>query len=342
MTPAPRNVRRMPFAEWLYRMAEDGLPYQARALAVYAVAFRISGNEELLEMSGIGERTYDKWKKRLLADGWVIISRRNGGRGIGIEVSPALREVPVEFTDLRARNPRSFCQNQQAQPDGENPAIFDNEEEEIAGVKNTGADRAVAEITPAINSENPAIVAQTAELTGANFVQNAEVAEVSEPSRVRPRATKESPTEIVIYSTDSPLPPEVQAVSNHGEGEEDRVVVNCVSIKGPNFTIDLRSIDMAASLVGMPIERGRMIAEMYAREWAANNSRPNHPMAYLKKMIAADKNDAAIAEVRLSKAQSFNGVGRQDAPAEPVVDRTERIKRRAAEQLAKQQKGTTQ
>lgn len=341
MAPISRNVQRMPFAEWLYRMAEDGLPYQARALAVYAVAFRTSGNEELLEMSGIGERTYDKWKKRLLADGWVIISRRNGGRGIGIEVSPALREVPVEFTDLRARNPRNFCQNQASIEDEENPATFDNKEEEVAGVKITGAERAAAEITPATNSENPAIVAQNAELTGANFAQNAGVAEVLKPSRVGAGATKESPSEIVISTTDSPPTPkpEAQDESNRGEGA-DLVLVNCVSIKGPNFTIDLRAIDMAASLVGMPLDRGRIIAEMYAREWAANNSKPNHPMAYLKKMIAADKNDAAIADVRLTKANSFTG-GRPDAPPEPTIDRVERMKRRAAEQLAKQ-KGTTQ
>ena len=81
-----------------------------------------------------------------------------------------------------------------------------------------------------------------------------------------------------------------------------------------------------------------MIAEMYAREWAANNSKPNHPMAYLKKMIAADKNDAAIAEVRLGKA---NTGGRADGTADAPVDRVERMKRRAAEQLAKQQKGNT-
>jgi hypothetical protein len=116
------------------------------------------------------------------------------------------------------------------------------------------------------------------------------------------------------------------------------VIVNCVSIKGPNFTIDLKAIDQAAMLAGMPAERARAIAEIYAREWAANNSKPNHPMAYLRKMIAADKNDAAIAEVRLGKAHTG---GRPDAPPEATIDRVERMKRRAAEQLAKQQKGNT-
>lgn len=157
-------------------------------------------------------------------------------------------------------------------------------------------------------------------------------------SRARPRATKESPSEISLSSTDSPLPPKAQADSDSGVGEEDRVVVNCVSIKGPNFTIDLRAIDQAAMLAGMPAERARAIAEIYAREWAANNSKPNHPMAYLRKMIAADKNDAAIAEVRLGKA---NTGGRADGTADAPVDRVERMKRRAAEQLAKQQKGNT-
>lgn len=110
--------------------------------------------------------------------------------------------------------------------------------------------------------------------------------------------------------------------------------VNCVTIKGPNFTIDLKAIDQAGMLAGIPTERARAIAEIYAREWAANNSKPNHPMAYLRKMIAADKNDAAIAEVRLSKANASTN-GRFDAGPEQTEDRVERMKRRAAEKLAK-------
>lgn len=103
-----RNDLRIPFAEWLYRMYEAELAPQARALAVYVAAFKIGNNDELSALSGIADKTYDKWKKELLKEGWVIISRRKGGRGIGIEVHPALRETPVTFTDLFQRNPDKF------------------------------------------------------------------------------------------------------------------------------------------------------------------------------------------------------------------------------------------
>lgn len=158
-------------------------------------------------------------------------------------------------------------------------------------------------------------------------------------SHAHMHARLESPSGINIPLDNNKLPPTPQsskpapAVGETG-GEEELVQVNCVTIKGPNFTIDLKAIDQIAMLTGMPSERARAIAEIHAREWAANNSKPNHPMAWLKKAIAADKNDAAIAEVRLGKATASN-TGRPDAPPDTANDRVERMKRRAAEQLAK-------
>lgn len=172
-----------------------------------------------------------------------------------------------------------------------------------------------------------------------DFVASQPDAKAEKSPRVYARATKESPSEILIVSKDSPLPPKVQAENNQGEGEEvDLVQVNCVKITGPNFTIDLKAIDMAASLVGMPLERGRMIAEMYAREWAANNNKPNHVMAYLKKMIAGDRNDAAIAEVKLQKANAGGGTvthQKQEEAKNQMIDAFRA--RRAAKQQEKPQ-----
>lgn len=338
MTAPLKNTQRMPFAEWLYRMHEADLPYQARALAIYAVAFRISGNEELAMLAGVAERTYDKWKKLLLDDGWVIISRRVGGRGVGIEVSPALREVPVEFTDLKARNPRNYCALDEQDAETKTPAEVTGAKDagaEITGAINTGAASAeTAIIAPLSTSETPATIAATAKETPVISAASAEVAEVLPPLRARPRANTESPSEI-SYSLDTlPLPPQtskLEATVGETGGEEELVQVNCVTIKGPNFTIDLKAIDQAAFLAGMPSERARAIAEIYAREWAANNSKPNHPMAYLRKMIAADRNDAAIAEVRLAKAT--DGLPRNSPQVETTETRVERMKRRAAEKL---------
>lgn len=120
------NALRMSFGEWLYRMFEAEVPPQARTLAVYAAVFDITGNDELAALSGMGDengnasRTFDKWKKFLRDDGWVIIGHKGVGRGYGIEVFPALRQTPVNFTDLLRRNPGKFYPRK----DCETPAEF--------------------------------------------------------------------------------------------------------------------------------------------------------------------------------------------------------------------------
>lgn len=113
------NALRMPFAEWLHRMAAAKVPYQARTLAIYAAVFDVTGNEELSMLTGMYDRTFDKWKKMLADDGWVIVTQREGGRGRGIQVHPAIAETPVTFTDVSPRNPRKFYPRNSC----ENPAI---------------------------------------------------------------------------------------------------------------------------------------------------------------------------------------------------------------------------
>lgn len=108
-----RNDLRMPFAEWLYRMSEASVPYQARALAVYAVTFSVTANEELaclvgMDTKGVADKTYNKWKRWLSENGWVIVKQVTIGRTTTIEVAPALRETPVTFTDVIRRMPTKF------------------------------------------------------------------------------------------------------------------------------------------------------------------------------------------------------------------------------------------
>jgi hypothetical protein len=122
------NELRMPFAEWLYRMAERRLEPAGRTIAIYSACFDISGNNQLCEFTGISPRTLDFWKKKLLELGWVIIPAQPGGRGNGIKVFPALDGAPVSFTNITPANPRKFCP----------PSVYER----------------VAEITPVI-SANP-------------------------------------------------------------------------------------------------------------------------------------------------------------------------------------------
>jgi hypothetical protein len=111
------NELRMPFAEWLFRMSEARVPAQERELAVYAVVFKVSTNEELAALAGmdtkvegkwIVDKTYNLWKKRLIEDGWVILKAVTIGRVTTIEVFPAVNERAVSFTDLKAKDARRF------------------------------------------------------------------------------------------------------------------------------------------------------------------------------------------------------------------------------------------
>lgn len=76
----------------------------------------------------------------------------------------------------------------------------------------------------------------------------------------------------------------------------DAVTVNCSAIHGPGFTLDFGAIDMTAKLVGMTIEEGRMIAEILARDWAANGTKPQVPMAMLKKAIVSHRNGQHVQD----------------------------------------------
>lgn len=108
------NDLRMSFAEWLYRMSEADVPYQARGLATYAVLFKITANDELaklsgMDMKGLADKTYNKWKKFLSDNGWVIIKAVTVGRTTTIEVYPAVGTSPVTFTDVKPRDPGRFA-----------------------------------------------------------------------------------------------------------------------------------------------------------------------------------------------------------------------------------------
>jgi hypothetical protein len=107
------NSTRIPLAEWLFAMSKANVPYQARTLAVYAVLFKVKSNDELadlcgMDMKGIADKTYNKWKKYLADYGWVILKSVTVGRVTTIEVFPAIDTSPVIFTDVKPRDPARF------------------------------------------------------------------------------------------------------------------------------------------------------------------------------------------------------------------------------------------
>ncbi len=107
------NTLRMPLCEWLYRMHEAGVPYQARGLATYAVLFKVTANDELaklcgMDMKGRADKTYNKWKKKLSDSGCVIVKVVTIGRSKTIDVSPAINGTLVTFTDVIPRDARKF------------------------------------------------------------------------------------------------------------------------------------------------------------------------------------------------------------------------------------------
>ncbi len=107
------NALRMPVAEWLFRMSEAQVPYQARGLAMYAVLFNVTGNTELatlsgMDLDGIADKTYNKWKKFLSDAGWVVIRAGLSGRSTTIEVAAAIEHTAVTFTDVKPRSTSKF------------------------------------------------------------------------------------------------------------------------------------------------------------------------------------------------------------------------------------------
>ena len=108
--------------------------------------------------------------------------------------------------------------------------------------------------------------------------------------------------------------------------EPSPVQVNGVAIYGPGFKLDFGAIDMAAGLIGMEKDRARKIAEICARDWAANSAKPPSPMAVVKRALASDKNHGQIDEVRLGKAAKSTPEVKRERMRQWVKDAEEKFK----------------
>jgi hypothetical protein len=103
------------------------------------------------------------------------------------------------------------------------------------------------------------------------------------------------------------------------------VEVNGSAIYGPGFTLDFGAIDMAAALSGVPVERARQIAEICARDWAANGTKPSSPMAMVKRAIASDRNHKQTDDARAAAAPKATPASKRDLVAQWAREEEERI-----------------
>jgi len=63
------------------------------------------------------------------------------------------------------------------------------------------------------------------------------------------------------------------------------VRVNCETITGPGFVIDLRGVDLAAGSLGIDLAEAKCLAEQMARDWAVNGRIPHSPMSMIRKAL---------------------------------------------------------
>lgn len=78
----------------------------------------------------------------------------------------------------------------------------------------------------------------------------------------------------------------------------DQVQVNGVAIYGPGFTIDLGAVEMAAGIYGISQDDARKLAEVCARDWAANGAKPPSPIAKVKRALAEERDRRMTNDAR--------------------------------------------
>jgi hypothetical protein len=306
------NELRIPFAEWLFRMSEARLAPQARELAVYAVVFKVTSNEELARLAGmdtivkgesIADKTYNRWKKQLTDQGFVILKATTVGRVTTIEVFPAIGALPVTFTDLKARDIRKFYdRNGQSKSYGRD--VDDTDDEQRPDVTVTADER-----NSYGNSVEPTAVSRA-------------------PTPAQMESLRDS------YSSESEVksPPTPQQASGLRDGEEEvspGVFVNCETIRHEKFTISIPAIYM--QLLGVvPKDEIKQIALGHAVSWAnilasgkrVPNVPPNNPDNFIRASIKRQHNDDAVTDVRKKRAA---GPSATEKPKETELQRLQRL-----------------
>ena len=84
-------------------------------------------------------------------------------------------------------------------------------------------------------------------------------------------------------------PPSPPQASSDCVDVDDLVHVNCKTISGPGFVLDLKAVEYDASLYGVSSADAKKIAEAQARHWAANKQIPPNPGGMLKGVFAGHR-----------------------------------------------------
>jgi len=137
---------------------------------------------------------------------------------------------------------------------------------------------------------------------------------------------------------DAPFSPIYKDIKKKKEQEDagaqaaqtDPVYVNGVGIIGPGFTLDYKSIEVCAQLCGMSLEKGKLVAELAARRWAASNFVPGSANAVLRKVMATERINIQVDQAKLEKelaklkAEQATPVARMSPPtaAKPAWQNT--------------------
>ena len=290
------NDLRMPFAEWLFRMSEADVPYQARSLAVYAVLFKVSANDELARLSGmdtkgLADKTYNKWKRLLCDTGWVIIKSVTIGRSTTIEIYPALNASPVTFTDAIPRDPARFGQNKSYERGEEVTS-----ESYGSTVKTTGEDGKVTVGKVEITADKKTSPAPARAVDINNIYNNINNLIQPPPNNLEQVAASAREDELILASGEDHV--------GHG------VVVNCETVRHRDFTISLKAIEYQLS-GALPMERIKAVAVGQAIQWAveieagkpANKVIPDKPANFIRGSLQNQHRNDMLAEIKRDAAK---------------------------------------
>lgn len=119
---------------------------------------------------------------------------------------------------------------------------------------------------------------------------------VDQTTETRARAYKES-TIVDSYSLC-----DGERESRNEARRSGKVIVGHEAIYGPTFVLDFAAIDMAATLIPFDKTKARQIAEVCARDWVANGTVPQQPMAMAKAAILSQHRGDEVHSVRLAQA----------------------------------------
>jgi hypothetical protein len=319
----------------MHRMGVAGIDSQARYIAMCAACYDVTGNDELAAHMGLSARTFDRWKRVLADDGWVIVTQRKGGRGIGVQVFPALDGVLIEFSDIKPINPSKFDGGLGAERgDRITPVKNVKTTANLVGVSERGAKitPVIRVKTPAKNVKTPANLVGVSE-TGANLAgvscadsrvedNNNIYNNINNLDKYNIQSTELEPAR----ATAAPDAPNTQDLG-HG------VIVNCETITHPKFSISLTGIHMQL-LGAVPLEEIKRIAIGHAMQWALDieagraNAFPagvGAPANVIRASIKAQQNRDAGHEARMARTT------KPDAPKESEVEKIARLVNAASE-----------